>query len=115
MQFVKDVRAVHLLLFAMFLVLILPASGCKTTGNRTARQKKAIEKKMEKRQKEQVAAYEKAKERHRKIQSGSGKALLANADSHSSSLDSRQGKKKRFFLWRWIFGEKQDDPGCRQE
>lgn len=102
--------------FAVFLLILLIIGGmgsCKTAGSKSTRQKRAIEKKMENRKKEQVAAYEKARERHRKIQSGSGKTLLANADEHSTRLDAQQGKKKRFFLWRWIFGEKKDEPSCR--
>lgn len=97
------------------LVLLLPSSGCKTAGSKSARQKKAIEKKMEKREKAQIAAYEKARERHRKIQSSGGKTLLANADRHVSTLDARQGRKKQFFLWRWLFGEKKQEPACRTE
>lgn len=102
------------LLFPAFLILLVfsTTAGCKTQGSRTAKQQKAVERKMADRKKREAAAYDKAKERHRKIQSAGGKNLLAGADSHVQSLDKRQGKKKRFFLWRWLYKDTDKEPGC---
>lgn len=98
-----------------FVIILLSVPiGCKTHGSKAAKQKKAIEKRFEEKQKKQMAAYENAKERHRKIQSAGGKQLLSESDRHTKSLDKRQGKRKRFFLWRWLFKDDNDQPSCRK-
>lgn len=100
--------------FPLILIVVALSTtvGCKTQGSRTAKQQKAVERRMEERKKKEAAAYDKAKARHRKIQSAGGKNLLAGADSHSQSLDKRQGKKKRFFLWRWLYKDADQETGC---
>lgn len=99
--------------FISFIIILLSVSmGCRTHGSKTANQKRAIERRIEEKQKKQMAAYENAKERHRKIQSSGGKQLLSESDRHTQSLDKRQGHKKRFFLWRWLFKDDGDQPSC---
>jgi len=100
--------------FILFIIIMSGvATGCRTHGSKAAKQKKTIEKRMAEKQEKQVVAYKNAKERHRKIQSAGGKQLLSESDRHSQSLDKRQGRKKRFFLWRWLFKDDSNQAPCR--
>lgn len=90
----------------LIVFLILPFTySCKSywIKRKQIKNMKEIEKKKQERQEEAMEEYQKRAQRHADIQSPQTKREMKR---NFKKYDRYQKGKKRFFLWRWLFGKK---------